>query len=257
MSVGDIASVRQSTLPSELSTGGGQEDLGTLFSKLLTDLGQMMSSSSNKDGLSEKILMDIGQILKAAPHHEGGSAASTQGQPASQGSAGSNGSAGSAGGSGSSGSAGGGAAGGGATAEMPANLQEIWNQHGATIKKYVDEANANGAHLTYQFVAAELMKESSGDAKAVGDGGTSLGIAQINDQDAAFTTGKFAGQDRMNPEIGIGMMVQDLAGYSQQYGNDLRAVADAYETGGNPNSPYLEGGRDYGEIVLSLMQGGN
>jgi Transglycosylase SLT domain len=135
---------------------------------------------------------------------------------------------------------------------VPGNLREIDRKYGDIVEEAVRDANRKhpGAHITKNYVLATIMRESSGNPNAEGDGGTSLGLMQINDAHGLSRA------DRFDPETSIRFATNLMAGYSAKYRGDVRQTAMAYMTGDDANGPYGDMAREYAESIVSLMNGG-
>lgn len=140
---------------------------------------------------------------------------------------------------------------GGDDESVPDNLKEIDKKYGDIVDKAVKEANSKhpGAHITRNYVLATIMRESSGDPNAVGDGGTSLGLMQLNDVHG------LSREDRFDPETSIRFATDLMAGYSAKYHGDVRQTAMAYMTGDDNNGPYGDMAREYADSIVDMMNG--
>jgi hypothetical protein len=227
-------SVLPSTSTSSSSSSGSEQQILALIQEMLTLLEKMLASETSGSGTGSS--SGLGSDSASA---SSGTGAASSGSGAASSGSGTGNSVGSSGGAASSnGSAGG-----------SGSLSGIDQKYGSMIDKAL-AANGNPNGITKKFVEAEIMQESSGDANAVGDGGSSLGLLQINNNDAAYTSGKFAGGNRDDAQTNIDMAVEDMGGYAAQ-GYSLGGVANAYEDGGDPAGI----GDGYGASVLSIMNG--
>lgn len=140
----------------------------------------------------------------------------------------------------------------GESGPVPQNLQELDSKYGDMVQKSVDKANAEhpGSKLTKNYVLATMMRESSGNPNAEGDGGTSLGLMQINDAHG------LSREERLDPQTSIDFATNLMAGYNAKYNGDVKETAKAYMTGDNGNGQFAELASGYADDIVGLMGGG-
>ncbi len=136
--------------------------------------------------------------------------------------------------------------------QVPENLKAINQKYGPTIQKALDEKNKQyGSKLTKNYVLAEIMAESGGNASdTTGDDGHSIGLMQLNDALG------FSREDRLNPDKAIPLAVDIMAKYNAQYNGDFKKTAGAYMTNDNLDGPYATLASTYGDSIVSMMSGG-
>jgi hypothetical protein len=135
--------------------------------------------------------------------------------------------------------------------EVPDDLKDLDKKYGTMVDAAIAKANAAhpGSKLTKNYVLSEIMHESGGDPNSVGDGGTSLGLMQLND---ALGISR---EDRMDPEKSINFAVDIMAKYNAQYDGDFNKTAMAYMTGDDLNGSFHDFAANYANDVVRTMNG--
>ena len=123
----------------------------------------------------------------------------------------------------------------------------VYNPYGVPLdgelQMYIIEA-CNRANISPALVFAIIEKESNYDVLAVGDGGDSLGIMQIQPKWHQWRMEAVGGRDWLNPYDNIAVGIHILTDLFETYGDDVYMVLMAY----NGGRSYAEKMEQKGEI---------